>query len=108
MVDLTDMFAATWQAVVGNVTINWTFFHPTNESNYYILPKFPNECEFMDWPSVDVSKEDFELKSIQSFHFEKFNNYQEYINSRFGEADGSEGITQYLYQGNTEIKTIMK
>lgn len=103
--DDVDFVSATWVVDKPEGYIEWTVFHKKNETSYFGLPEIP------DCLGIDLSwfaSEDFKLKSITSHHYQNFQNYKAYIDSRYGQEIGGEGQRLILAGGRYEKKTIKK
>ena len=99
-----DFVSATWSIEKPEGLIEWTVFHQPNETNFFTLPELPNCIPFdQNW----FTPEDFKLKSIHSYHYQNFETYDDYINSRYGNVEGGEGGRLIIAGGKFEKKIIL-
>jgi len=105
----SDFLSVTWSIVNSQGRIEWTVFHSSDETDFFVLPELPS-CILFDqsW----FSRDDFEVKSIQSYHYENFTNYQDYINTRYTKFDplfiGDDQTKLILLGGDFEKKSVLK
>ena len=100
-----DFVSVTWAIEKSEGLIEWTIFHKKDETVFFRIPDFPTCLSFnQSW----FSPEDFKLKSIESHHYQNFESYEEYINSRYGDEEGGEGSRLIYAGGNYEKKIINK
>jgi len=96
-----DFVSVTWAVEKSEGLIEWTIFHKINETNFFQLPDFPFCLRFDDrW----FTRDDFKLKSIQSYHYENYGDYEDYLFARYGDGTGGEYL-QILDGGQFEQKT---
>ena len=100
-----DFLSVTWEVDKPEGKIEWKVFQKTDETNFLKLPKIAT-CIIPDqsW----FSRSDFRLKSIDSYYYENYHSYDEYIDSRYGDAPGGEGEALIFIGGDFERRTLNK
>ena len=100
-----DFFSTVWEVQTNEAIIEWTFYHDIDEGGFFKLPEIPKQViADQDW----LSRSDFKLKALRSHHYEKYFSYQEYLDSRYGAAEGGEGLILVEKGGDYELKELRK
>ena len=100
-----DFVSVTWTIEKSVGFIEWTVFHQVDETDFFTLPELPDCLLFnQSWFSPD----EFKLKSMQSYHYQNFESYEQYINSRYGNEEGGVCLKLIKVGGNFEQKSVMK
>lgn len=100
-----DFLSVTWEVDKPEGKIEWKVYQKKNETSFLKLPELPT-CIVPD--QTWFSREDFKVKSIDSYHYENYNSYDEYIESRYGNEAGGEGEALILIGGDFEKKSLFK
>ncbi|MFK7775839.1 MAG: hypothetical protein AB8F94_27195 [Saprospiraceae bacterium] len=99
-----DFLSVTWIVNNPQGNIEWKVFQKAEDPDFLKLPKIPT-CILpnQNW----FSRSDFRLKSIDSYNYENFNSYDEYIDSRYGNSPGGEYNELILIGGDFERKSLL-
>lgn len=94
---LPSFYSLGWEQKHQNTIVTWTMYGEVNTDKLYALPA-PDAYLKQNYKWLEPEK--FRISAHTAFYYDKFESLKQYLEARFGPAEGGEGLDLQMVGGN--------